>query len=347
MKRFYGSLLTTAALLVCFAYVGTFATANNDDDDQVHTSKLSYKSYTKWNILLPKETFTPVSGSIEVGSGYKTEIDGMALAIDCNADGKVDEKAKGTGGLVTLKGKNADGTKFKYTVRLKNEGGWKWSSSGALVGKVNGVRVKIIDQNNNGRFNDFGEDAMVVGKSNIASFLSRVINVKGELVEIEVATNGKTISYKPYSGKAGILNLRAKYKAKAKLIAAIVVNDNGDYSFNLANAKQGLLIPEGKYTIESGKIAMGKETALIKKGTSKVIAVSADEPSVFAWGGPIRAEFEYTRNGQDVTFSPQSLWFYGKAGEEYHSWVPDGSPPKFVIKDKKGREITTAKFCGT
>jgi len=345
MKRFYGSLLTLAALLVCFAYVGTFATANNEDD-QVQTAKMKYKSYSKWNILLPKETFTPVSGSIAIGNGYKTEIDGMALAIDCNADGKVDNKAKGTGGLVTLKGVDADGSKFKYTVRLKKEGGWKWASSGALIGNVGGVKVKIIDQNNNGRFNDFGEDAMVVGKSNVASFLSRVINVKGQLVEIDVSANGTEVTYKPFSGKAGILNLRAKFKAKAKLEAAVVVSENGDYSFNLASAKKGLLIPEGKYRIESGKISMGSETALIKAGTSKVIGVSADEASVFAWGGPIRATFDYARSGKDVTFSPQSLWFHGKAGEEYYNWIPDGSPPKFVIKDKKGREITTAKFGG-
>ncbi len=345
MKKFIGSLLTTAALLGCFAYVSNFAAANNEDD-QVQVAKMKYTSYSKWNILLPKETFTPVAGSIQIGDGFKAEIDGMALAVDCNADGKVDEKAKGVGGLLTLKGKDANGTKFKYTVRLQNKGGWKWSSSGAHVGKVNGVQVKLIDQNNNGRFNDFGEDAMVVGKTDVASFLSRVISVKGELFEIEVPENGSKISYKPYSGKAGLLNLRAKYKAKAKLTAAIVVSENGDYSFNMASAKKGFLVPEGLYSIAAGKITMGKESALIKGGTAKPIRVTADEPSVFAWGAPIRAEFEYTRNGEEITFSPQSLWFYGKAGEEYYNWVPDGAPPKFVIKDKKGREIKTAKFGG-
>lgn len=343
MKKFTGSLLTMAALLACCAYVSNFATANIEDEP-AQTAKLSYKSYKKWNILLPKETFTPANGSIKVGNGFKTEIDGMALAIDCNADGKVDEKAKGTGGIVTLKSKNADGSKFKYTVRLVNDGGWKWATSGALEGSVNGVKIKVIDQNNNGRFNDFGEDAIVVGKSNTAAFLSRVISTKGQLTEIEIASNGKEISYKPYSGKAGLLNLHAKFKAKGKLEAAIVVSENGDYSFDLAKAKKGLLIPEGLYTVASGKVAMGKETALIKEGNSKPIRVTADEPAVFAWGGPIRAEFTYDRNGEDVTFSPQNLNFFGQAGEEYHTWVPTGAPPKFVIKDGKGREITQAKF---
>lgn len=343
MKKFSGSLLIAAALVACFTYVGSVATANGDQDE-AKTSKLSYKSYSKWNILLPEEKFTPVKGNIAVGSGYKTEIDGMALAIDVNGDGKVDEKAKGTGGLVTLKGKNEDGSKFKYTIRLVNDGGWTWATSGALEGSVNGVKVKIIDQNNNGRFNDVGEDAIVVGKSNVACYLSRVINVKGSLVEIEVASSGDQITYRPFSGKAGLLNLREGYKSKGKLEAAIVVSDNGDYSFNLANAKKGMFIPEGLYDIKSGKIATGKETALIKKGESKPIRVSADAPATFAWGGPVRAEFTYDRVGDKVTFSPGNLSFYGKAGEEYHTWVPTGAPPKFVIKDKKGREITSAKF---
>ena len=225
-----------------------------------------------------------------------------------------------------------------------NDGGWKWASSGALEGSVNGVKIKIIDQNNNGRFNDVGVDAIVVGKSTVASYLSRVINAKGSLVEIEVASNGKEVSYKPFEGKTGVLNLRSKFSAKGKLTAAVVMSDDGNYSFELAGAKNGMLIPEGAYIIKSGQVTAGKETALIKQGDAKNITVSASEPSVFEWGGPVRAEFTYDRVGDKVTFSPGNLTYIGKAGEVYHSWVPTGAPPKFVIRDGKGREITSAKF---
>jgi hypothetical protein len=344
MKKFNGTLLL--AFLACFAFITAPAFADEDEVEKQST-KLKYKAQAKWNILLPQETFTKVGGTIALGNGFVVEMDGPALHVDANGDGKPDTKAKGTGGLINLKGKDAAGDAFTYTIRLRNEGqGWQWSASGVFMGKVAGEKIVLIDQNNNGKYNEYGVDAMIIGKGDVACYLSKVVSVKGTLYEMEVSENGREVAYKPFEGKAGVLNLAKDYKAKAKLLAAIVRSENGDYSYNMAGLKKGLLIPEGLYSIVAGKIAKGSETALIKQGESKPIRVSADEPSNFAWGGPIRAEFTYDRSGTDVTFSPQSLWYYGQAGEEYHQWIPDGKPPRFVIKDAKGREIKTASFGG-
>jgi hypothetical protein len=341
MKKFIGPLRALSfAALVGFLAAGVFA-----QDDAAATTKLRYKSISKWKFVLPSEKFTPINGSIAVGQGFTTEIDGMALAIDVNGDGKVDEKAKGTAALITLKG-GTGGLPHDYSMRLVNEGGWKWASSGALEGKIAGQKIAIIDQNNNGHFNDFGVDAMVIGKSDAASLLSKTVNVGGDLFDIAINDDGSELTYTPHMGKAGTLNLAAEFESKGKLTSVVVKNENGDCSFELSDAKRGMLLPEGLYTIISGKVEMGREHCLIRTGNSKPIRVTAEEPSVFAWGGPIRAEFDYTRSGEEVTFSPQSLWFFGKAGEEYHTWVPDGAPPKFIIKDENGREITTAKFGG-
>lgn len=341
MKKFIGPLRAlTLAALVCASATGVSA-----QDDAAKTTKLRYKSISKWNTLLPKEVFTPINGSIAVGEGFTTEIDGMALAIDVNADGKTDEKAKGTAAHITLKG-GTGGLPHDYSLRLVNQGGWKWASSGALIGKISGTKIAIFDQNNNGHFNDFGVDAMIVGKSDSAALLSKVVNVGGELFEISLNDDGSELSYTPYTGKAGMLNLAAEFESKGKLTSVVVKNENGEYSFELSDAKRGMLIPEGLYSIVSGKVEMGSESCLIRSGNAKPIRVLADEPAIFAWGGPIRAEFDYARSGEEVTFSPQSLWFFGKAGEEYHTWIPDGAPPKFIVKDENGREITTAKFGG-
>lgn len=341
MKTFIGPL-RALALCVC---LGLLAAGVSAQDDGSKTTKLKYKSISKWNIELPVETFTPVAGTIAVGDGFVTEADGMALAVDTNGDGKVDDKAKGTGGMIKLKG-GTGGLPHDYNIRLVNEGGWRWASSGMLVGKLGGKKISIIDQNNNGRFTDFGEDALVVGKSKSASFLSKVVNTGKDLYEIEISDDGSELTYRPYTGAVGEINLLKEFKAKGKLTAAVIRNENGSHSFEVSKAKRGMMVPEGLYTIVSGKIETGKEYALIRTGESKPIRVSADEPSIFEWGGPIRATFDYQRDGEEVTFSPQSLWFYGKAGEEYHSWFPDGQPPNFIIKDEKGREITSAKFGG-
>lgn len=341
MKTFIGPL-RALTLSLC---LGVLAAGVSAQDDGAETAKLKYKGISKWNYTLPAETFTPVAGTIAVGDGFVTEADGLSLAIDTNGDGKVDDKAKGTGGLIKLRG-GTGGLVHDYQIRLVNEGGWKWASSGVLIGKLDGQKVTIIDQNNNGRFSDFGQDAIIVGKGDAASFLSKVVSTGKNLYQIELSDDGSELTYRPYTGAVGEINLAKKFEARAKLTAAVIRSEDGAYSFEVADAKRGLTVPEGLYTIVSGKIEAGKEWALIKTGESKPIRVSADEPAEFEWGGPVRATFDYQREGEEVTFSPQSLWFYGKAGEEYHSWFPEGQPPKFIIKDENGREITTAKFGG-
>jgi hypothetical protein len=349
-KRMLKSSASLCLGLAVFALVlssSVFANNNEDETQKKESAKLSYKTYSKWIILLPKETFSPAAGRIAIGQGFPTQAAGPALAVDTNGDGKVDEKAKGTAANLILKGKRDDGSKYKYAVRMVNSGGWKWASSGAMAGTVKGTPVRLIDQNNNGIYNEFGVDAMIVGKGNVATFLSRIVSLGGDLYNLEVNANGDEVFTTPFEGETGVLNLRADYNTKGKLEAAVVVNENGDVSFDLAKAKKGMKVPTGAYVIASGKISKGRESAIIARGTSKPIRVHKDEPSVFAWGGPIRAEFSFDRNGKDVTFSPQQLWFYGKGGEEYKTWIPDGKPPKFIIKNKaNGRELETATFGG-
>jgi hypothetical protein len=345
MYKRCGSLLSGLALLA-FASLPLLAQGDGE------VSPMKYKSYAKWNIVLPKETFTPVVGKLPIahagGDGFEAVIDGTALSIDANGDGKVgDVKAKGTGGMVTLKGETADGKKLYYTARLINNGTWSFATSGAMVGKVAGMELQLIDQNNNGRYNDFGEDAMIVGNGDAASFLSKVVSIKGELFEITVTENGDEITARPFQGETGTLNLYEGFESKGKLAAAVVVSEDGAYSFELAGDRKGLVVPIGQYRIASGLILKGKETVKVRSGKSRPITVVANDSSVVEWGGPLRAEFTYARQGEKVTFDPQNLWFYGKMDEEYYEWVPDGKPPKFIIADKRtGKEVAEAKFGG-
>lgn len=346
MSKLRGPFLLGLAALVAFSMTG-FA----NEDGTSETAKLSYKTYPKWTIILPKEEFTSVAGKIAIphagGNGFVAVLDGTALAVDSNGDGKPDVKAKGTAGMVTLKARNAEGRKFRYAVRLKNEGGWKYAAAGAMVGKVKGTKVTLIDQNNNGSYADVGVDAMIVGKGHAASFLSKIIVLGKDLYEIEVSEDGSTISFSPFTGETGILNIRKKFNSRGKLVAGIVRSSDGDTSFNLASMKKGLAVPVGTYEIVSGLVSKGKETVKIRGGKSKPITVAAGQESLFEWGGPLRAEFDYTREGDSVTFAPQNLWFYGKSGEEYYDWFPEGQPPKFVIANaKNGREEAQAKFGG-
>jgi hypothetical protein len=348
MKATRGPLLALAlGAAGLLALGGSIGATENEKE----SATLSYKSFAKWTIDLPQETFTPVNQQIPIphagGSGFVAAMDGPALALDTNADGKVDAKAKGTAAMLTLKGKSENGRDLVYAVRLVNEGGWKFAAGGAMTGSIKGTPVRLIDQNNNGKYDDFGADAMVLGSGDAASYLSRVVSLGGTLYNFEVNADGSEVAVSPFVGETGTLNLREGFKSQGKLESAVIASEGRDISFNLADAKKGMVVPVGEYTLVYGTVTSGTEIVHVKAGKMAPIAVRAAEESVPAWGGPITAEFSYTHENDTLTIRPTDLWFYGSAGEEYYSWVPDGAPPKFVVKDAKtNREITTARFGG-
>jgi hypothetical protein len=340
-----GLLSAAGALLLGFSGA---AIAHEDEKE---TATFAYKSYPKWTINLPKETFSPIAAEIPIGSaggtGFHAEMDGTALAVDTNADGKVDTKAKGVASFMTLKGKNAGGREFQYSVRLVNQSGWKFAASGVMAGKVKGVQLRLIDQNNNGKYNDVGEDAMIVGQGDAACFLSRVVNLDGELYSIEVGEDGSQVSATPFTGESGTLNLDGSFTTQGILGSAVVKSTNNDLSFNLASEKKGLVVPAGDYVLTYGTVTAGAETVRIRAGKMKPITVAAKATATPAWGGPIKAEFTWSHQDGVLTIRPQDLFFFGAAGEEYYDWKPDGQPPTFVVKDAKtGRELLKARFGG-
>ena len=344
MKKLSGLLL----VCLCVSLAAGVASA---DDTAKKSAKLKYKAIDKFDIVLPKEVFTAVGGRIAIphanGSGFPAVIEGTALVVDTNGDGKPEAKARGAKGNLVLKGKTPEGAKFKYAIRLINDGSWKYASSGAMVGKVAGVPVRLIDQNNNGSYADFGEDAMIVGKGKAAALLSRVVNCGGMLYEIDVAKDGREITYAPFQGESGTLDLASKFVSKGKLEAIVVSNTTGEYSFELSRAKKGIQVPADTYQIVSGLVTKGSEKVRVRAGRSKEIRVAPRYDAVFAWGGPIQADFQFDRNGTDVTFDPNRMWFFGKSGVEFYDWFPDGKPPKFIIRDSEtGKELNQAKFGG-
>ena len=340
--------------LLTFAVFFSFALAPLafGHEEGTKTAKLKFKAYKKWTIELPKETFNPIKSEIAIpngnGTGFATELQGTTLMVDSTGDGRLNDKARGKAGFIILRSKNAEGYAFTYAIRLKNAGGWSYSTTGAMIGKVDGIRIMLIDQNNNGRYDDFGADAMVVGNGSSASFLSKQVSIKGELYDVTVNALGNQIDLTPFSGEAGMLNLVKGYKSKGgKLVSAVVLSEDGGSSFNLAGLKKGLTIPAGNYNLAYGTITKGTETVHVKAGRMKSLVVSPGKENKLEWGGPINAEFSYDRAGDKVSVSPQKMWFYGRSGEEYYNWFPDGQSPKFIIRNAKTRkEIRAIRFGG-
>jgi hypothetical protein len=320
---------------------------------QGDTYKLSPQAIQKWSTFLPSETWLPAATELAIphseGTGFVCAVDGPKLMVDTNADGRVDMPVKGVSGFLKLVGKTEAGDKFMYPVRFRKVGdGWEWSSSGAMRGRVQGTMLTIIDQNNNGRFNDFGVDAMMVGDDRTAGYLSKVVNLKGDLYNLDVNGGGSEVKVSPYAGETGMIDLRSGFKSYGRLEAAIVVHaTDAALAFNLADAKGGMRVPVGNYVLKAGLASKGGESCLIKAGDSAPIEVKTEGVASLEWGAPVVADVGFAQTGKQVNIQPTNVRFFGRAGEEYHTWNPDGASPKFLIKDaESGRLLKEARFGG-
>ncbi len=312
-------------------------------------STLKYKALPTFDLVLPGEQWTDGTGGIAIahrgGDHFATEVVGMTLRVDTDGDGKFDTTAKGLSGYAVLNGKRADGTALSYAVRLRVSpagNACQYAASGGMVGSVDGVAVQVIDQNNNGVYNEVGVDAIVVGSGRAASFLSKVINLKGKLVELEVDAAGTTAKAKPYTGQSGTLSLRRGVKLAGDLQAAVVSDKANGYSFEVAGAPDGLRVPVGSYVFSGGYATKGGDTAKLRAGKMKPLVVEDGTTASMQWGTPLVAEFNFTRHGEMATVQPQVM-FVGRGGEEWHTILPDAKSPKLMFFDKDNDKLIASK----
>lgn len=317
---------------------------------------LRFKAYREWSILLPDERHEAIGEAIPfphiAGGGFTAELRGTSLWLDRDGDGSVDVEVEaadepGQSALVLLRGSGTAGSDLRYAVRVSSDGRWSWASSCAMVGTVRGEKLTLIDQNGNGRYDDYGADAMIVGRGEAACFLSRVVNLDGELFELEVSGDGTQVELTPFQGQSGTLDLVSGFESEALLRSVVVQSADGELSFELSRAEEGLLVPAGEYSLHSGQVVLGKGVATLAGGRMDSLSVGASGETTPTWGGPVEAEVVAFRQGGQVVFMPNEIYYYGGAGEEYSQFMPLGSSPEFALIDANtGDVLVNATFPG-
>lgn len=308
---------------------------------------LKYRPSRSWRYELPAETWHKVGGGLDFsavgGARFATQVEGGTLRIDTDGDGSPDVDVEGEAGYVRLR--TAEG--FDYSIRLRNQGGWHWSASGARVGKIGDVRIVLIDQDGDGRYDGYGRDAMIVGTSRVASFLSRVANVGGRLHTLRVAPDGRSLGHVAYTGAKGTLDVARRWKAQARLRSAILRSEDGTLAFDLAGHVDGMAVPAGRYVLHGGSLALGDSVVRFRRGNAEAVEVTAETTTRVLAGGPLKAEFAFQRRGDEIVLQPEALRWYGRAGEEYYAWSPFGKSPEFTITDRDAKkEVAKAIFTG-
>jgi len=317
------------------------------------TVALTPKAFRGEELLLPDARWLDVGGGMSVrharGERFQTAVEGEVLRADLDGDGTLEARVEGQDGLLTFRGTSPEGHPLAWSVRVArfDKGPWKYAVGGAMVGEVDETRVQLVDMNLNGEFDDVGEDALIVGTTRAASYLSQVLALDGELWNLRVERDGSSLNLTPYGGPTATIDLVSHFESRAKLRSAVVRSTDGRHSFELSRSRGGMLVPAGDYQLVAGFLALGDSRARITAGRSRPLALSAGGRLAPQWGGPVEGEFSYQREGEELAFTPWDIWYYGKLGEEYTQFLPLGQSPEFEVADAaSGKPLVYAKFPG-
>ena len=278
----------------------------------------------------------PLTGA--KGGPIKFDLRAPSIVLDLDGDGTFETTS--TGEVFTVVSKQGE-TTGKYTFRLRREyQKWFFQRACMATGDIDKTPVAFIDEDNNGRFNDVGADVARVGNGAMASYLGKLLSVKGKLYEIDVDAAGTRLRYRPFDAPTGKLDLLSGYKGKARPIMAVVQKTDGENILFDCAVKGGLVVPAGEYTLREGIIGPTRDQfCLIESGKMEKLVVKAGETTTLDWGMPGSLDFSVTKNGSIITIDG-GVTAYGRAGEKYDHF--ESSPFSVgctVVEEKTGKQV--------
>ncbi len=318
-----------------------------DERAQLLEGELRFQSQADWDFVLPAEHWTPVTHSIDIsGLRFAVRIESdRRLVVDTDNDGHPDLVAGAASGPVVLQTCDPDGKPFRYALRLRHDGrNWEWSTGGAMVGRAHGTRIVLIDLDGNGTYDDYGVDALVTGDGQAASYLSPIARLGGSLHYLAVSRDGRRVTTRPYRGPTAHLDVHKGFVCEGVLVAAIFAC--GKNSFDLANPDGGDLVPSGEYHFVSGMAKMDARSVLLAPGRMLPLVLAGNATLTLEWGGPLVAEFSYDVQGDRLRVY-SDVNFFGRAGVEYHTFLPVAKAPKVLVHDRaSGRLVQYGRMGG-
>jgi hypothetical protein len=306
------------------------------DGAQVQEASLTVSTPKEWEYILPDEEWFAIRGPIFIGTHqFATQADGENQILVATTAGEAPKTgASVRGEILKLKAEGENGERFNYAIRVRGaaSGGFEWSSAAVRTGTVEGVKVNLFDKNGNGVFNDVGLDAVGVGNRPGAALLGEVVRIGGTLFSCEVAADGSSIRWSPFTGELGSLDVTTDFALDAKLDAAVFSTTDGRHSFDLSDTKGPVSVPVGTYELTFGHVTKGSGTAQVSRGTMGTLSVTTEAGAQLVWGGELVGEPIVRRSGSEITITPQYRIF-GNGGEEYHSFTPDPAPQRWEISE--------------
>jgi hypothetical protein len=209
----------------------------------------------------------------------------------------------------------------------------------SLVGTLNGVRVRVIDDNMDGLYGSAPKawrwpgllegrdqpdvDSVVIGEAKVARPWSRLQKIGDAWFELAPSESGADLTAAPAQVKSGTLQLDLKGLPVTWLVVRGVGEGFETLFYELVNGGTNKVeVPAGTYEVYVGQIASGKKDqtmkALILPGSSsRTWKVGGGETTKLELGMPLTLDFEVKQDEETVTVDVKSLVVVGRGGETY------------------------------
>lgn len=278
--------------------------------------------------------------------GFKCTTLETSLEIDLNNDGKVDTKAKGKDTVIPCQLLSADGVKYDYCFRVTRveTGGadvdWIYQRSCYVEGTYDSVKIRVIDDNTDGIYGQFGRDAIAIGNdADHAAPLGPVVNIKNKLYRLKLNASGTRLGLKPFDGPTGRIDVVKGYATLGKLVWAVFRGGDSWFDCAVKGKDTEVVVPVGSYALEMGRVYGRPQGARIRNGSLSAVEVKADQVATLEWGGPVKLDFSYNFEGRILKIDPQQITAVGRGGEVYWRWEPEDLTPKVVIRNKASKKL--------
>ncbi|MFA5795471.1 MAG: hypothetical protein WC980_10460 [Candidatus Brocadiia bacterium] len=240
--------------------------------------------------------------------GFRCSAGPKSVTLDVDGDNKLEKELKDKENFVEFKVDYDDGTPVvPYMLRVwqksvrrivKEEvATWAFQRACFMQGKTPLGDFILIDDNNNGYYDDLGEDAIIIGSgaSRQVELLSKLISIKGKFYECKTHYTGNKLSLKEYQGQIGKIDMVKGFNfPNQKIENAVIAGDDNVY-FNIPLQAKYFVLPVGEYSLYSAVISKGKFKVIGNSG-SKVKVEESDpksdkeknKPVLFVWGAPFK-----------------------------------------------------------
>ena len=244
-------------------------------------------------------TKAAIAGKSVVAAGWKSGT-GYRLGLDTNGDGIVNtEEYRNVAhkGSVVLTGKiggkglsvRCVDVSIHYDEKKGEVLSMRWRMQGVYgwVGEIDSVKIRILDENLNGKYDHNGADAIQIGNAKLALPLRSKHRIGENFYKLKIATDGSSLEFKKISDPQTGLVLTP---FKGKYLLGLVL-ENGGGAFDIqACSRTG--IPAGTYDVAYGAIGNPKAPMSLSRGRDTLTyEIQADKKNLLRIGPPLQLVF--------------------------------------------------------